>query len=61
MEVLRAGQPEIARLLPRVGEDLDLSPAPVLGEHTREILNELGFTSERIETLLGEGVIRSSD
>ncbi|MBT4160949.1 MAG: CoA transferase [Gammaproteobacteria bacterium] len=43
------------------GEDLELSPAPVLGEHTREILTELGFTSERIETLLGEGVIRTSD
>jgi len=43
------------------GEDLDLSPAPVLGEHTREILMELGFNSDRIETLLGEGVIRSSD
>lgn len=33
------------------------SPAPVLGEHTREILDGLGFTEEQQEQLKAEGVI----
>ncbi|PHX85776.1 MAG: formyl-CoA transferase [Opitutia bacterium] len=33
------------------------SPAPVLGEHTREILDGLGFTEEQQAQLKAEGVI----
>jgi crotonobetainyl-CoA:carnitine CoA-transferase CaiB-like acyl-CoA transferase len=32
-------------------------PAPLLGQHTDEILSELGFTAERIGTFRSQGVI----
>lgn len=35
------------------------SPAPRLGEHTRELLEEAGYTPERINTLLERGACRS--
>lgn len=31
--------------------------APILGEHTREILNQLGWDDQRIETLCASGVL----
>ncbi|MFN3231210.1 MAG: CaiB/BaiF CoA transferase family protein [Alphaproteobacteria bacterium] len=34
------------------GEDLALSPAPVLGEHTRQILEELGTEAGEIDALI---------
>ena len=34
-------------------------PAPRLGEHTREILLNLGYTPVEVETLAAEGVIRA--
>ena len=33
--------------------------APVLGEHTREILDELGYSEEEIVELQGKGIIRT--
>jgi crotonobetainyl-CoA:carnitine CoA-transferase CaiB-like acyl-CoA transferase len=30
---------------------------PELGEHSVEILNELGFSTEQIERLIGDGVV----
>ena len=33
--------------------------APILGEHTREILNELGYSDEEIMELEGTGIIRT--
>ena len=33
--------------------------APVLGEHTREILDELGYSEEEILELQGKGIIRT--
>jgi crotonobetainyl-CoA:carnitine CoA-transferase CaiB-like acyl-CoA transferase len=33
--------------------------APVLGEHTREVLAELGYSGEDIEELIGSGVARA--
>jgi crotonobetainyl-CoA:carnitine CoA-transferase CaiB-like acyl-CoA transferase len=35
--------------------------APVLGEHTREVLREIGFTSEQIDKLEKEGVVKAVD
>jgi len=35
--------------------------APRLGEHTREVLEEIGFSKKRIEELLSTGAARSSD
>jgi crotonobetainyl-CoA:carnitine CoA-transferase CaiB-like acyl-CoA transferase len=34
--------------------------APRLGEHTRELLEELGYTAERIESLLASGAARAA-
>jgi crotonobetainyl-CoA:carnitine CoA-transferase CaiB-like acyl-CoA transferase len=39
------------------GEDkVTPRPAPELGEHTREVLSDLGYSSERIDDLLARGV-----
>ncbi|MEM3857038.1 MAG: CoA transferase, partial [Thermoprotei archaeon] len=37
--------------------DLTRAP-PVLGQHTREILVELGYSDEEVEALLKEGAVR---
>jgi crotonobetainyl-CoA:carnitine CoA-transferase CaiB-like acyl-CoA transferase len=42
----------------RMGEAIDLSPAPTLGEHTDDILTELGFDSEQLAQHRSSGVIR---
>ena len=33
--------------------------APLLGEHTREVLTELGYAGEEIEELMGRGAVRA--
>ena len=35
------------------------SPAPNLGQHTRELLQEVGYTNERIDFLIHQGVCHS--
>lgn len=35
--------------------------APTLGEHTRDILSEVGLGAKEVEHLLGTGVIRCGD
>jgi crotonobetainyl-CoA:carnitine CoA-transferase CaiB-like acyl-CoA transferase len=32
-------------------------PAPALGEHTREVLSEAGFSDEEIEAMLDSGAV----
>jgi crotonobetainyl-CoA:carnitine CoA-transferase CaiB-like acyl-CoA transferase len=34
--------------------------APLVGQHTREVLNDLGYDDRRIEALLGGGVVRET-
>ncbi|MBO6563709.1 MAG: CoA transferase [Pseudomonadales bacterium] len=41
------------------GEALNLSPAPMQGEHSREILTELGYDASSQETLIKRGVIKT--
>ena len=43
----------------RFSDELDYkrSPAPLFGEHTREVLASLGYTSDEIEKLQDRGVI----
>jgi crotonobetainyl-CoA:carnitine CoA-transferase CaiB-like acyl-CoA transferase len=38
-----------------------LRGAPVLGEHTREILSEIGFSAEEINQLKSDGVVKTAD
>ena len=41
------------------GEPIPWStPAPVLGQHTREVLRETGFSDERIDALVASGAVR---
>jgi crotonobetainyl-CoA:carnitine CoA-transferase CaiB-like acyl-CoA transferase len=37
----------------------DFRPAPKLGQDSREILAEAGYTAQEIDRLLSEGVTRS--
>jgi formyl-CoA transferase len=40
------------------GEPVDaLDPPPLLGQHTVEVLKELGYSDEEIEKLIGEGAV----
>ena len=34
------------------------SPAPALGQHTREVLREIGFTGDQIDALVASGAVR---
>jgi crotonobetainyl-CoA:carnitine CoA-transferase CaiB-like acyl-CoA transferase len=33
-------------------------PAPALGEHTREVLEETGYSADRIAALAEDGVVK---
>ena len=43
------------------GEQLELLPAPMQGEHSRDILTELGYSGGDIDALQASGVIRGAD
>lgn len=58
-----AGEPDGTRtvdtpLLVDGAEKGAARPAPDLGEHTREVLAELGYGAERIEKLVADGAVR---
>ncbi|MEV6108355.1 CoA transferase [Streptomyces sp. NPDC051940] len=55
-----AGPLRLARPAVSVGQaEVPLRPAPVLGEHTAEVLRELGLTGADIERLRGAGVLHA--
>jgi crotonobetainyl-CoA:carnitine CoA-transferase CaiB-like acyl-CoA transferase len=35
------------------------TPSPALGQHTREVLGELGYSSEEIEELIRQRVVKA--
>jgi crotonobetainyl-CoA:carnitine CoA-transferase CaiB-like acyl-CoA transferase len=43
------------------GKDNKTIPAPNLGEHTEEILSELGYSNSEIKKLFSDGVIKLSN
>jgi crotonobetainyl-CoA:carnitine CoA-transferase CaiB-like acyl-CoA transferase len=43
--------------LGRTPGDPTRAPGPVLGEHTREVLSEAGFSPEEIDALLADGAV----
>jgi crotonobetainyl-CoA:carnitine CoA-transferase CaiB-like acyl-CoA transferase len=36
-------------------------PAPLLGEHTREVLREYGYTAEEIDRFIAQGVVEAAE
>ena len=36
------------------------SPAPSLGQHTREVLREIDFSDERTDALVANGAVRAA-
>ena len=45
----------------RLSDDaVELREAPAYGEHTREVLDEIGYAASEIEGLIGAGVIRQA-
>ena len=61
--IRKVSHPEMGEFLqPRsasnmFGVDLELTPAPGHGEHSKEILQELGYTDEAIEPLIQGGIV----
>lgn len=39
-------------------EGLDSKPAPLLGEHTEEVISELGYSEAEIEQMIKDGIIK---
>jgi crotonobetainyl-CoA:carnitine CoA-transferase CaiB-like acyl-CoA transferase len=75
LEALHAAEPATVRVTHPTAGELELvappfrldspatraSPPPLLGEHTREVLAELGLDAERIAKLEQRGVVRCPD
>ena len=43
------------------GDNLNLAPAPAHGEQTTEILAELGYSDEAIDTLIADGIVQTGE
>jgi crotonobetainyl-CoA:carnitine CoA-transferase CaiB-like acyl-CoA transferase len=59
----RLGKIETGALPIRFAGDAELQTraAPCLGQHTRELLLELGYTASQIEAMIETGAIKSAD
>jgi formyl-CoA transferase len=57
------GQKRVARHYIRFGhtEVLQGRPTPLLGEHTREVLQDVGFTQRAIAELYAKGVVKTEE
>ena len=59
----RPGATQVARLPGALLGDADARstrPAPMLGEHTREVLAAAGYTDAEIDALVAEGVVATA-
>jgi crotonobetainyl-CoA:carnitine CoA-transferase CaiB-like acyl-CoA transferase len=36
-------------------------PAPLLGQHTKEVLRELGYSEDKVRGMLAEGIVRATE
>ena len=39
--------------------DVEATPPPLLGQHSRQVLTEMGFSGAKIDRLEGEGVVQT--
>ena len=42
-------------------KEIDVLPTPLLGEHTTEVLESLGYSSDQIEELYRDGVVKTEE
>jgi formyl-CoA transferase len=63
MEHPSAGTVKVLRMGAKLHDtpEVVLKPAPRLGEHTEEILREVGLSDEAIEDLLIRGIVKKMD
>ena len=56
------GQTKFSRNLIKFGDTMDSSerPSPLLGEDTNQILDEIGYTTQQIDDMYAQGVVKTN-